>query len=1076
MSAFSLPAALLTTDRLMPTRLEIGDRAQQTLDEAELVANHRLVRHALEVVRIREEDESAHYRAEENLLRDAAEIAEMMCLDLLSQSSATDELSEESRQACEVAFRILRWMNRPEDWEEQLKHTLRVACFGLLGERTADTKRWLGELGEFCLESGDDSWADRVFRHVAGSFLRDIRQQGWKDLDHVVEDIQSLRKAQAEYEENYLKSFGDAASRAALELVTFYHWAKATELVSQFLAQGTPSDIEAQLRFHFNRSHEAASAGWIGELGTLIFLTERAALVMISRSVWRSVRPLGERFVRFLEKVVARDNLEPIFELLPPQKRALEMRLLDVAQRAVVIQMPTSSGKTLLAEFRILQAKQAFADAMVVYLVPTRALVNQVTVSLRRELAPLGFNVEQAAPAFDLDPSEEEYLFSPQAFDVLVTTPEKMDLLTRSGRLAEINRPLGLVIVDEAHNIGADARGLRTEILLATISGEFPDARFLLLSPFVPNVDELGRWLGDNRNVSLSIQWRPNDKLIGMCSPAGRRRNWDIRVESLFTPSDMQNVDLSEPTILAASEVRSAIDKPVSRLSKGDISAATAAVLARRGNVLVMTAGPSESHRVAQDVSSLLPEGNSDSSDVDLVKRFVSSELGDDFLLTSLLDRGVAFHHAGLSPEARVLVEWLMEKGDLSVLAATTTLAQGVNFPVASVLLTSHTQHRGVGIGRQPMPIDQFWNIAGRSGRLDHDSLGLALFATKTSKDRAAVKDYVRQEIGALASYLEHMVDTALESGEQLDLHTLVRYPEWSTFTQFIAHAYRIADRPHEFVARTEALLQATLGYQRLQSSRPQIARILLDATRDYAARIQNMESGVLALVDRTGFSPSTIQTLLMDKQALTTNLAEWSPSGLFGSDSRAIRDLVGVLLRVNELTFSTDEGSYGGNIGRIIASWVRGVSVSDIARSYFSDEDATKSVTNCCRQLFGTILPNATWGFGALQAMGVERDQLSRLPLAQQLEIRSVPAMLFYGVDTVDGVVMRNLNVPRMIARRMGDRFGGDVTDVKGRMRLAKEWLYDQPEATWHEVTPSNSQLSGGDYRRIWSLISGIE
>lgn len=1060
----------------MPTRWQMGDAARQALSEAERVANLRLVRQALEMVRIREEGEDEKHHVEEAVLSQAADVAEIMCLDLLSQDQSTEEYTQEAKQACETAFKILRWMSLPTQANDQLKHILRVACLGILAERTADTKRWLGELDDLSLSTESATWADRVFTHVATSFLKDIRQRGWDDLDSVVANVRDLRSAQAEYEETYLSSFGETAPRAAVELVALYHWAKSAELVSQFLAQGTPADVEAQLQFHFNRSHEAVSAGWIGELGTLIFLTHHAASVMIARSVWRSVRPLGERFVQFLERVVDRDNLDPIFELLPPQKRALEMRLMDIAQRAVVIQMPTSSGKTLLAEFRILQAKQAFANAMAVYLVPTRALVNQVTVRLRQELAPLGLTIEQAAPAFELDPTEEEFLLSPQAFDVLVTTPEKMDLLTRSGRLAEIGRPLGLVIVDEAHNIGADARGLRTEILLATISSEFPDARFLLLSPFVPNVEELGRWLGDNRNVSLSVEWRPNEKLIGICTPQGRSRNWDIQVDSLFTPQRMQTVDLSEPAKLETDSVRPTIDKPISRLNKRDIAAATTAVLARRGNVLVMTADQTEAHSLIQEVEDLLPSSNGSSEDIDLVQRFVSNELGDDFLLTRLLGNGLAFHHAGLSPEARFLIEWLMAKGELKVLAATTTLAQGVNFPVSSVVLTSHTQHRGPGLGRRPMPVDQFWNIAGRSGRLNQDLLGLALFVAKNSEDRKVIQDYVYQEIEALASFLERMVDQTLEAGKELNLELLVRYPEWSTFTQFIAHAYRVADRPTDFAARTETLLQSTLGYQRLRSMRPQIAQTLLQATRNYVGSLQNMEPGLLASVDQTGFSPRTIQMLFAQGPTIRRNLNDWSPSGLFTSESRALRELIGVLLKVNELRFDTEEGGYGTNIGRIVASWVRGISVAEIAKEYFPDDDPTKTVTECCRRLFGNILPNATWGFGALQTLGVDEDQLRNMPLAQQLEIRSVPAMLLYGVDTLDGVVMRNLNVPRLMAKPMGERFSQEVRQLEGRLSLAKQWLNDQPAAAWQEVVPSESQLSGAEYRRVWTILNGLE
>ena len=134
---------------------------------------------------------------------------------------------------------------------------------------------------------------------------------------------------------------------------------------------------------------------------------------------------------------------------------------------------------SLLAEFRIIQTKVNVANAWIAYLVPTRALVNQVTVRLRRDLGPLGIKVEQATPAYELDSLEEELFAAPGSFDVLVTTPEKLDLLIRSGAADQGDRPLGLVVLDEAHNLGDGERGLRSELVLATINRESPDTHFL---------------------------------------------------------------------------------------------------------------------------------------------------------------------------------------------------------------------------------------------------------------------------------------------------------------------------------------------------------------------------------------------------------------------------------------------------------------------------------------------------------------------------------------------------------------------------------------------------------------------
>lgn len=74
-------------------------------------------------------------------------------------------------------------------------------------------------------------------------------------------------------------------------------------------------------------------------------------------------------------------------------------------------------------------------------------------------------------------------------------------------------------------------------------------------------------------------------------------------------------------------------------------------------------------------------------NDVELVKKYVAAEYGEEFELVKLLSKGIAVHHSGLSDEVRVLIEWLMERGKLNILVATTTIAQGINFPVSTIIM-----------------------------------------------------------------------------------------------------------------------------------------------------------------------------------------------------------------------------------------------------------------------------------------------------------------------------------------------------------------------------------------------------
>ncbi len=201
----------------------------------------------------------------------------------------------------------------------------------------------------------------------------------------------------------------------------------------------------------------------------------------------------------------------------------LEQGLLDQAATAVVIDMPTSGGKTLLAQFRILQALNQFdaENGWVAYVAPTRALTAQLTRRLRRDFSPIGVKVEALTGAVEVDAFEEELLKQTgdqRGFDVLVSTPEKLQLVIRNKK---VPRPLALVVMDEAHNIESESRGMRMELLLATVKQECARANFLLLMPFVENAYKLARWLAEDARAGRAISlgttaWKPNERIVGI--------------------------------------------------------------------------------------------------------------------------------------------------------------------------------------------------------------------------------------------------------------------------------------------------------------------------------------------------------------------------------------------------------------------------------------------------------------------------------------------------------------------------------------------------------------------------------
>ena len=85
-------------------------------------------------------------------------------------------------------------------------------------------------------------------------------------------------------------------------------------------------------------------------------------------------------------------------------------------------------------------------------------------------------------------------------------------------------------------------------------------------------------------------------------------------------------------------------------------------------------------------------------------------------------------------------------------MCATTTIAQGINFPVASVFLSSYKYPYG-----KEMTPREFWNLAGRAGRINHDSIGVVGLAA--GNEQGKIVEYVSRAAGELVSRLVNMLD-----------------------------------------------------------------------------------------------------------------------------------------------------------------------------------------------------------------------------------------------------------------------------------------------------------------------------
>ena len=658
-------------------------------------------------------------------------------------------------------------------------------------------------------------WDRRITYRLFECWIRLLRKDRWDDLDGIREIIAGLREDQRTYEAATLKNDLDAQTHAmALRLVTLYHWAKATEYLAIYMLQGEPPSIATLLDQHFERCREASQVSSDSALEVLMRWLHVAAKRMVAGSIWWVVQAVNSRTTRFVRQVTRERSM---FELLPPQRVALQdLGLLDPSSRAVIIDLPTSGGKTVLAQFRILQALNQFdaENGWVAYVTPTRTLTAQITRRLREDFEPLDIHVEQLTSAVEIDSFEETLLAAETAaasFHVLVATPEKLDLVIRNKK---VSRPLALIVMDEAQNIEDEERGLRIELLLATIKRDCPSCNFLLLMPDVPNAADLANWLapGSGRTISIATSaWKPNGRIVGIYGidrDDEKSRDWHIWYETLTT---------TPKTIHLQGKHRIGETKPLN-LSYTKAKSLTcqtggmAKIFSERGTSIAVAGTIPHAWSMAKALKDELKPIEPLPPEIALVQRFLATEISPEFELIEMLRRGVGVHHAGLSDEARSLIEWLAEKGILRVLCATTTIAQGINFPVSSVFLAT----RMFPYGRE-IPKRSFWNLAGRAGRVAQDSVGVVGIAA--GADPNAIIRYVSEATGDLVSRLVSMLDQVEQAGELGNMALIIKQEQWSDFRCYVAHLWNDKKNLDAVLNETEQLLRNTFGYNRLQAN-----------------------------------------------------------------------------------------------------------------------------------------------------------------------------------------------------------------------------------------------------------------
>lgn len=193
---------------------------------------------------------------------------------------------------------------------------------------------------------------------------------------------------------------------------------------------------------------------------------------------------------------------------------------------------------------------------------------------------------------------------------------------------------------------------------------------------------------------------------------------------------------------------------------------------------------------------------------------------------------------------------------------------------------------------------------------------------------------------------------------------------------------------------------------------------------------------------------------------------------------------LVGVMMRIPDIRRSLIEIGGSGmdqrRIAQVAQSWVSGAGIARIAELYFSGTpenpiETTDAITDACKAIYRSLTNAATWGLSALSKLGPSGLDFKTMSQEMQRTINSLPAMLYHGVSTETGVVMRMNAVPRTVAESMGLEFAKTVNAKDAvNARVARRFLRGLSPDDWQRFVPKKAPMSGVDYRNVWSTLSG--
>lgn len=612
---------------------------------------------------------------------------------------------------------------------------------------------------------------------------------------------------------------------------------------------------------------------------------------------------------------------EGILTLLQSQREALDNGLLSFTN-SFSLSMPTSAGKSYITELLIYQELTRNPKSKILYLAPLRSLSRELGEKFEKIHNHFHYKV---AVKYGGGSGANSTLSDD--IQILVSTPEFFISLEEG--IEDLLEMYKLIICDEGQLLDDYSRGINYEMLLTRLR-KCEGKRFLFISAIIPNIREINEWLGGDDSQIGDSKYRPSlIRLTKAIADNGGLRldvyDRDYRTVEYwidrFVDNNRVSIDLSKNRGMACAAALQAVNA-------GPVMIYVSFKRGARG----CEAFCDEILSFLNENGYVLPDFSRKKEYRRLLAQYVCYLCGYEYMLTACLENGLSYHHADIPQDIRELIEIGLNNGSIPLVVCTSTLAEGVNLPLKTIVLGNINNPL---FPQNYLDTARLKNILGRVGRAGRERYGMVIFPDNAKNQPFSLIQDALRDVGIpkVKGTLFRLVAFLVRKHKLTDLNSLLGDNDLVAAIDLMI-TKSTNDENIDNLSIDE-LIKDSLAYKLGDRGQRTMLKHLFEAR--YSHLKEQLDANEYALLKATGFS---VRELNVAHQMISDSDEEYLGEATFETWEDILGFLIHKVYQLPTVSDSIDDDSHNyvrdiiGNVdmmNRICSLWMKGMTYQEM-------------------------------------------------------------------------------------------------------------------------------------------------